>query len=412
MHVLLASEANEGLGHIAPWAVLVKRIAQAGHRVSIACPHPELAKSILGKGVLQYHQAWWPSMHAGISSQHSSHWEDLLWSLGYGSARAVFECLQRWLNLMQRIQPTVVLADYAPLAMIASRTLGIPVIEAGGGFCVPPNDGRAPIMLPSVRNLDEQSVSIAQERGQNISQAINHALKRLGAAWQLNCFADIFRLAHIRCVTTMSFLDHYLAERKNQAITHLGHLEVSSFGAELTTTCEAWVNHKAGRKRMLCYLKSDTPRLLEIYKYFAASSSWEILILGKLDRDDMEALSNNHDVAPHIHIFDTAVNLAQALPLTDVFVTNGGIHSLSHALDSGCLCLLIPSQMEQAALALQLAQHPQIRIASTASDVAMHLEDVTSRSDRFDLLINKNPTHPTAERILMNQMIQISRSVK
>jgi hypothetical protein len=372
---MLITEADEGLGHIAPWRALLHRHTRtAGARATIVCPRPSLAAQVLEGLPVAIEQAWWPSMHVGPAQNAARCWEELLASLGYASPKATQACLSHWVNMLLRLKPDVVLADYAPLAMVAAHALSIPVVEAGGGFCVPPvpmRSGAGVIWLPHVStdSVSEDAKQQALNAAQAIVTAINQGLETLGLPTLLSSFSDIYGFASARCVTSPSALDHYLLARNAGSVHYVGSLALPDFGVAPQQVAPAWYASDTLKSRMLCYLKSNTPDFTEVLRVLAQAHDYEVLLLGSLSAQQMLALSVAGQVSAHIHLVVDAVNLSQALARADVFLTNGGLHSLSQALALGCPCVLLPSQAEQASMAIRLANHPLVRTATSGHEI-------------------------------------------
>ncbi len=376
LRVLLATEASEGLGHVAPWRGLLETLIAHGHVVTMACPQAALAQSLLGDTGAKVLQAWWPSMHASAILESSYCWEDLLWSLGYGSSKAVAACTKYWASLFDSEKPDVILADYAPLAMVIAKARGIPVIEAGGGFCVPPARAGQPSWLPHIRQLNpslkpsREWIARAEHRGRCIAQAFNLILPSEAGLPEFNA---IYRSASVRCVTSSQELDHYASWRLADDVEYLGALKLSSLGVDPDASAPDWARAATKGLKLLCYLKENTPGIDEILTQLVSSMDLQILIIG-LSRSRAKQLCSLHGEVPsHIHISEQALDFSKAIDLADVFLTNGGIHSLSHALNSGKQCLIVPSQAEQASMAVLLRENPLIGIIGHASHLQAQL---------------------------------------
>lgn len=407
MHVLLVTEAFEGLGHIAPWRALVQQLSAQAIQVSIACPEPSEAQVILGLDSAACHQAWWPSMHAGAQQATACCWEELLWSLGYGSSVATKACLKQWRHLFSTVKPDVLLADYAPLAMLTAKSMGIPIIEAGGGFCVPPVTKDEPIWLPLMKQdltlQHNQATGELRSLGTKLTLVLNQALLETGLTYRLTWLGDLYSVAQSRCITSDARLDHYLELRLPGTVLHVGALAISNFGASPLDVATSWAESKQGRKRVACYLKENTPELNRLLDELVFLADSEVLWLGQISSKFTEQI-RHWESKPHLHFPNIALNLSSVLPLADVLLTNGGIHTLSHALHQQCKCILLPMQTEQASTAIRLATHPLIRILTSPEDLDELLHSYTANkevSSRVDL--------DDAEATLINLIIQNSK---
>jgi hypothetical protein len=103
-----------------------------------------------------------------------------------------------------------------------------------------------------------------------------------------------------------------------------------------------------------------------------------------------------------------------ALPLADVFITNGGLHSLSWALQHHCHCIVLPTQAEQAATALRLARHPQVSVCMDATALGALMAQASAKpslpslASLVSLVSLVKPHHaqprPSAEHLLMDML--------
>jgi hypothetical protein len=124
---------------------------------------------------------------------------------------------------------------------------------------------------------------------------------------------------------------------------------------------------------LLCYLKDSTPDFDAYMAQLICSEDWQILIVG-LSRAKIAQLRAAHArLGSHIHISEQALDFSKAIPRANVFLTNGGIHSLSYALNHFKNCLLVPSQAEQASVALLLKEHALVATVGEASHLKTHL---------------------------------------
>lgn len=371
LRITLATEANEGLGHILPWLSFIQMASQAGHVVQVVSPQAKVVQELMKSDGVECRAGWWPSMHAGPVEQSSDSWEDLLWSLGYGSDIAVRACVKHWARIFDELKPDVVLADYAPIVMVVAKAMGIPVVEAGGGFCLPPRHAVGPAWLPHLLSRESSATpggDLAQKRGQRITIAFNRATEAAGLRSNLREFRDIYRVALHRCVMSTADLDHYRGHRQSDVL-HLGSLSQRSFGLAPSVVAARWMAKDDRSRRLLCYLKPATPRLDELLSELETDHGWNVLIVGLDENTAKRSLKQGAPPKPHLCFVSQPVDFVEALARADALLTNGGIHSLGNALLQGKECILVPAQAEQAALALQLAQQRMVQVATDAGSL-------------------------------------------
>lgn len=377
-HILIATEANEGLGHIAPWKALIEQLLSQGDQVTFACPQPAQARAVLSLPTVRYEPILWPSMHTRPAPLAAHSWGELLTNLGYASHKAVAACLQRWLQLMREVQPDALIADYAPLAMLAAKTLQLPIIEAGGGFCLPPSDSTLALLLPTALSHTSEAplfiLAKAQQSSQQVAQACNAALQSQASTLRLSALTDLYTLASHRCITSSSALDPYHTTKSPRSgAMHIGPLAQAHTGRAVQDTAPTWAQAPAHITRILCYLKPNTPELAVIEQVLQQQPKSQVLAAGWAPHN---LKPNTGLTQGHLKFASDTVDFMSALLLADVFITNGGLHSLSWALHHQCQCILLPTQAEQAATALHLAGHPQVTVCVDAKSLGLALKQM------------------------------------
>ena len=127
-------------------------------------------------------------------------------SLGEALARSVFigaeevrTQLQQWLELLTRIKPDIIFADYSPGALMAARALGIPAVAYGVGYYTL-HEGATE--FPRIWNKP----GLVPERTETAAlQDVNAALSQLGCA-ELDSYAQTI-LGTRQLAMTLPLLD-------------------------------------------------------------------------------------------------------------------------------------------------------------------------------------------------------------
>ncbi|RZA36462.1 MAG: hypothetical protein EOP92_05270 [Lysobacteraceae bacterium] len=153
-HFFLCWELGGGLGHAGRLKSIALPLRARGHRVSFVLRDLVLTRRLLldaGSGaafpVLQ--APVWLHRTAGLPPDQASLAEILL-GCGYLEADALAGLCDGWRALFRQGQPDLVLADYAPTAILAARSLGLPSAAVGPGFTMPP----AGVPLPPLRTWE------------------------------------------------------------------------------------------------------------------------------------------------------------------------------------------------------------------------------------------------------------------
>jgi len=192
MRILLAAEFTRD--ERVP--VLADALTEAGHSVTLAVRDPLAWQP---RASVQA-PAWRAEPPPGFLA---STYADILLHAGYATLEALHGLLTGWLDLFARTQPDLLLADFAPTAMLASRIAGLAVAVSGDGYSLPPPTEP----LPAMRRWANQPSGPAVDTEGRVLAVANSELSRLGGH-PLPALADLFRDAEA-FLCTVAELDHY-----------------------------------------------------------------------------------------------------------------------------------------------------------------------------------------------------------
>jgi hypothetical protein len=335
MKLLLATEANEGMGHIAPWAAFVDLAMQAGVDVHMAAPNPAQLDRLLGKRLgMNVWQAPTLRYLAPQVQVTPKSWPELLVSLGYGDSACLTGAVKAWVNILKSLAPDVVLADYAPALMVATKACGIRLLEVGSGFCVPPLLKEL-CTFPGAR---ANSPTATENAANLLVTSFGAALHAVGCSTVLNALSELAMWPEKRIVTSTPELDHYGAR---DDVLHIGFLSGNNQGVGIKLV------RQENKPVVLGYLKAATPGLEALIAELRAESVSAHLVIP----DCNEKMLSTHD---GVTITQELIDLPSALKQADIYLSNGGLHGVGQALHAGCWPVVVPMQAEQVAMARQL----------------------------------------------------------
>lgn len=163
---LLAWESGSGRGHI----VALKSVAEAISdrfecdaalcRMKHADELAQTCKSVFQSRYLSYQ----PNNPRDGSGILTATWGEFLGDIGFRNPEFLARQIGWWKSEIQRRRITLVVADFAPCAMLAARSLGIPCVAISPGYGVPPGHlTEFPILIPehSTRLYDEAEMVAA-----------------------------------------------------------------------------------------------------------------------------------------------------------------------------------------------------------------------------------------------------------
>ena len=204
---LLAWESGSGRGHIVALRTVAEAISDRFECDAALCrmKHAdELASTCVSVFQARYLRYDPNSLRKG-SSVKTATWGEFLGDIGFRDADFLAGQIGWWKSVIQRRNITMVIADFAPCAMLAARSLGIPCVAISPGYGVVPGHlTEFPVLIPdySTRLYDEAEMVAAI----NAAGAL-HDVPPLQYLPQLyDCDAHIIR--------SLPMLDPYQAHRK------------------------------------------------------------------------------------------------------------------------------------------------------------------------------------------------------
>lgn len=204
--VLLAWEGGAGRGHIST----LRSIARALDGVAIC--DAAVNTMLHAAELAPYCDLVFPGSAFAIDkrrrqlggSEPICSWADHLGDLGFADTRFLIERIGWWIEAIRARASSAVVADFAPLASLAARILGIGSAIIGTGYLAPPPGlERFPVLVPSltVAHYDEASMLAA----------VNAALDHFGAP-PVERLSDIYQ-CDVFLPQTIAALDPYAGQR-------------------------------------------------------------------------------------------------------------------------------------------------------------------------------------------------------
>ena len=336
-HIHFAWELGGGLGHAGRLKPLAQEAVRRGHRVTMSLRDLVHTNALLHDVEVPRFQApiWLHSVH-GVPSPPASLAEILL-TCGYLNADALHGLVIGWQHLLGTLKPDLLVADYAPTAMLAARVLGIRSAAIGIGFFIPPDVSP----MPCLRDWESiQPGRLAHADAQMLG-SINGVLQRLGGA-PLQRAAQALH-GDTPLALTWPELDHYGRDQLPAGQRWWGPSMLPTAGAP-----PAW---PAGSgPRVFAYLKSTHPDHVALLNALVQRGCRTVCYLPDV------ALGARPPVASKLISYATGpVDLALALPDCELCICHAGEATLAQALILGVPVLLLPTQAEQFLIARRVA---------------------------------------------------------
>ena len=141
-----AWEFGANYGHVGAFLPLARALRARGHDIRCAVARAGATAQLLADEGFAWLQA--PSTRETPRDGQPLSYNDILLRFGYGRAEDLLGLMLGWRELLQSAGAQLVLADHAPTAILAARTLGLPVMLYSSAFCVPPRQQPLPNMRP------------------------------------------------------------------------------------------------------------------------------------------------------------------------------------------------------------------------------------------------------------------------
>lgn len=146
--ILLAWELGAGFGHLGPFLGLAPQLLARGHTLHVAAREIAGAAQALGDLPVALHQAPLCLNTYGGLQEPPLNFAEILMRYGYLEPAMLRAMMAAWTSLIRTVSADVVIADHAPTALLAARSLGVKRAVIGSTFNVPPAVVPTPNMRP------------------------------------------------------------------------------------------------------------------------------------------------------------------------------------------------------------------------------------------------------------------------
>lgn len=330
--ILLVWELGGNLGHVGGFIPLAQELRRRGHEPILVLRDLSRVSSLVQNAGLPLLQA--PVWQGGEKAESPLNYAEILFSFGFMDADGLSNMVNAWRNLIVLAAPQLLIFDHAPTALLASR--GLPVSRAlfGTGFYSPPRVSP----FPPMRRWRQHSLQQLMESEARILAAANIALARIGVA-PLNRLVDLFEIDE-DFLCTFRELDHY-PQRDGNA-RYWGTRYAYGNGRE-----PMWPPGTG--KRVFAYLDKNYGNIEKVLQALAASSARVLVYAPGISAQ----LAMRHQSANMAFLADS-VDFGKLGGQCDVGVCHVGHGTTSALLLAGIPLLLLPGQLEQYLLALNV----------------------------------------------------------
>lgn len=324
-------ELGAHLGHLGRQLPVARALRANGHDVLFAVADTRTAAELLAPAGFNFVQA--PTYGGGVRLRRPpSSYAGLLLAENYAHLPSLAGRVGAWLSLFKLYKPAVLVVDHSPTALLSTRIAGVPAVQFGNGFEIPPDT--AP--LPSIRPwepLDEAHLRRSEERA---VRAINSCIECFQSQQFLTCLADLFQ-TEAQILATFSELDHY-------GPRNAGRYAGALFSDVGTTACD-WKKCD-GRPRIFAYLHNGLAGLGALLEALDSLQADTVCFVSGM----ASSTALEHD-SHFLRLLHRPVELSSLLPDADLVVCQGNMGLTARSLLAALPLLLVPGTAEQYMLA-------------------------------------------------------------
>ncbi|MFC5547712.1 glycosyltransferase [Massilia aerilata] len=326
-NILLGWELGRALGHAGRLKSLALPLLARGHDVSFALRDlVHTQRQLAGIDAPKFQAPFWQHRVNGLPKGEAS-LADILLACGWIDAGAVNGLVDGWRALLQVTQAELVVCDYAPTAVLAARSLGIPSAAVGAGFTMPP----ALTALPPLRDWEPAQGERMAAGEARVLDSANAVLARYAAPPLARASGLLLGDAPLLC--TFPELDPW--RRPPDSVRWYGPNVPPSAGA-------ADPQWPAGAgARVFAYLNAPHAEHAAMLQALGAAGCRTLCYA-----PEVAAGARPPVVGLNIAWARAPVDLAQALPACEFVVCHAGESTVSQALLAGRPLLLMPQAAE------------------------------------------------------------------
>jgi len=336
----MAWEIGQNFGHVMPLLSVAKALRARSHDVSFAVKDLRQVSAIVRAEGFPICQApahpGMPLLPDGLQPETMA---EILKLHGYQDPDVLHAYLLAWRELLERNGSELVVASYAPTALLAARTLGLRTAVAGTAFELPP-----PVSpLPSFRPWLNTPAAALASSDANLVEVVNAVLCRYGQ--HVNAACGVYA-ADRQVLWTFPELDPFARQRLVGAgkVTYSGALFPPNLGDLIS-----WPQVDA--PRVLAYFRYPAKTLEPIVERLANMPAAFCVVAPNLDASAISKLTQ-----ANVSFTSRAIQLGPALSACQALIGYASHGTACAALLQGKPMVLVPEHMEGVMLTNQIVR--------------------------------------------------------
>lgn len=333
--VLLAWELGSDYGHLTRFLLIAQRLRLRGFEPVVVLRDLAHFETVFGGMQIPVFQAplWLPKV-SGLPPAAS--YSETLMRVGFLDPGNLTGICRAWRHLIAAVAPRLLVFDFAPTGLLATRSLGIPRAALDTGFSAPPRSDP----LPAYRWWRPEPAARLVASDRKVVAVANEVLATLSAR-RLSHLADL-RDVEESFLCTIPELDQY--PKREAGVRYWGSVQSTEHGV-----APRW--DFAGGKRVFAYLK---PRHRDFERVLLAMREVEAVFLVHAPGASAKAVAAH--TAANVTFSVDPVRMRDVLASCDAAICHAGAGTVQAMLTAGRPLLLLPEHLEQMMTAKRAAQ--------------------------------------------------------
>lgn len=319
--IVFAWELGGHTGHVTTLLPIARGMRSRGHDVRFLLRDLKSGADLAGASEIPRAAA--PVWAGPATYANPLNFGQILHNFGYQYADSVRHLIDAWRERLEGAGAVV--ANVAPAAHIAARTLGIPSFELSQGFHVPP----ATMPAPPLRHWEPAPRADLEADDRAVLAAVNATLVAHGAA-PIGTIGELF--AGRAMLLTYPELDIY-PERG----------PADYYGVPKSGEGSAVPEWPAGRgPRVFGYLYNYFPGLDPLLAALERMQARTLLLCRGANADLVRKYAGGS-----VKVLNEPMSVSRVLPQADLVVCHGSHQMTAQSLLAGKPLLMLPTQLEQ-----------------------------------------------------------------
>jgi hypothetical protein len=327
MQLLAAWELGLGYGHVATLAPVCRTLRGQGHRLTLAARTPATAMRLERDAFDAVVQS--PVRSGSAPRGETLNYGQVIATGGLADTAQAVSLVGQWLALFERVGPDALIAEHAPVSLLAAHIAGLTAVRLGSAFVAPSARNAATSLMPWAGHSEAALEAAARPVDRVVGEVCRHyGAPALRGVSELLAGATLHSLA-------WSELDHH---GPGASGFYYGPLVALSVGA-----APEWP--KGEGPRTLVYLPFDRPGNMIVAQALAALR-WPVLW--------HSASAPATELPATIRYCPEPIALGAAAREAALYVGRGGYGASACMFGAGMPQLLLPDTLESLLLTYRL----------------------------------------------------------